>query len=529
MRKSKKAMAMLLAAAMAAVSLGGCKGEETAEAAENRADEDVNSISVMGVDWGYGPKQGSEMEQYWEETFGVELEIDWVSYQDYAEKLNTLMASGKSEDIPDVVQIMSSNNGGFYYPVFAQAVNAGMFVNLDKYLFDEGMAEDNEVMREWSDQLWENTKYQGHTYILPRSITEVAPNSGVCVRRDLMREYGFEEEPETMEELKDWLIGLSEASGLYGLEFSTPDFNDAGVAAFATAFTGQGLWGIDGDGDYIYQPFADGYTDFMDWMKELYDAGAIDPEFILNQTEVSEWRGGKSVADLNAWYNWNQSEDRVTNKIFDENLPDTCETWCLLPVKGPKGYAVSLDSFGFGEAIAINARCSEEKVRRILEVFNQTGDEYMDVMMNGVEGVHYDLANGERTISDEQKTARQEGYVGGWNQIFLKANLDTVEQKFIDKGCSQESIDRAYELKEVTEKAVEEMGLTSPTNNLISETYNNSWSTLIADCNDMIAQYIMGQIDLDTWNSYAQGILESADYQAINEEFKAAAEEKEAA
>ena len=46
-----------------------------------------------------------------------------------------------------------------------------------------------------------------------------------------------------------------------------------------------------------------------------------------------------------------------------------------------------------------------------------------------MEGLHYDMADNERVISEEQKTARQEGYVGGWNQIFLKANLDTVEQK----------------------------------------------------------------------------------------------------
>lgn len=522
MRNLKKKTAVLMAGAMAATVFSSYGTGRQVQAAE-----EPETITVMGIDWGYGPKQDSEMEKYWEEKFGVNFEIDWVSYQDYAEKLNTLMASGKSEDIPDVIEIRASNNGGYYYPVFAQAVDAGMFVNMDQYLFEEGMAESNEVMKEWPERIWENTKYKGHTYILPRSTAEVAPNSGLCVRRDLMKEYGFEEEPETMEELKEWLLGLSKASGLYALEFSTPDFMAANVAAFATAFTGQGQWGIDAEGNYVYQPFAEGYTDFLNWMKDLYDAGAIDPEFILNQTEVSSWRGGKAVGHLNAWYNWNQSEDKTTNKIFDKNLPDTYETWCLMPVKGPKGYAVNMDSFGFGEAIAINANCSEEKVRKIMDIFNQTGEEYMDVMLNGVEGIHYDMVDGKRTISDEQKTARQEGYVGGWNQIFLKGNIDVVQQKFIDKNCSQEFIDRAYALKEATEKDVEEMKLTSPTNNLISETYNNTWSTLIADCNDMIAQYVMGQIDLDTWNSYVEGIVTSSDYQAINEEFKAAAAEKE--
>ncbi len=443
MKDLRKFTALMLTAALAVSTLAGCsKGEETVKAESAKEEnteketekketekketatdketdtqsavpadsgEDIGTITVMGVDWGFGPKQNSSMEQYWEEYFDVDLEIEWVSYKDYAQKLNTLLASGKAQDIPDVVQVMSSNNGGFYYPVFAQAVNSGMFVNMDPYLFDEKLVENNRVMKEWSDEVWENTKYKGHTYILPRSISEVAPNSGICVRRDLMKEYGYEEEPKTMEELKEWLLGLSEASGLYALEFSTPDFNDVRVAGFATAFTGQGQWGLDEEGNFVYQPFAEGYIDFMNWMKDLYDAGAIDPEFILNQSEVSSWRAGKSVANLNAWYNWNQSEDKVSNKVFDKNTPDTYEAWCLMPVEGPKGYSLCLHSLGYGECIAINAGCSEAKIRKIMEIFNTTDEEYMDILMNGVEGLHYDMVDGERVISDEQKTARQEG------------------------------------------------------------------------------------------------------------------------
>lgn len=550
----KRAAAVLLAMTMAASLLSGCGKKETGGTAESQSsessqsgqesqssqeqkepeqsdqkdggDEEIGTITVMGVDWGYGPKQNSSMEQYWEEYFGVDLDVEWISYKDYAQKLNTLLASGKAGDIPDVVQIMSTNNGGFYYPAFAQSVDAGMFVNLDTYLFDEGLVAANEVMKDWPDTLWENTRYKGHTYILPRSISEVAPNSGICVRRDLMKEFGYEDEPETMDELKDWLIGLAKQSGLYALDFSTDDFNDARVAAFATAFTGQGLWGLDQDGNYTYQPFADGYLDFMNWMKDLYSEGVIDPEFILKQTDVSSWKAGKSVAFLNAWYNWNQSEDRTTSKIFDKNTPDTYEAWCLMPVKGPKGYTLTLHSHGFSEAIAINANCSEAKVRKIMEVFNATGEEYMDVLMNGLEGEHYTMVDGVRVSDEDQKIAKQEGYVGAWNQIFLKANLDIVDQKFIQKKASQEYIDRAYLLKETTEKEVKEMGLIGPTTNLISETFNNSWSTLIADCNDMISQYVMGQLDEDGWNTYADGIKNSPEYKAINEEFKAAAAER---
>ena len=545
MRKFRKMTAAILVAVLACSMLSACgsdSGDSTTESTSSgdsteegtneggSVSEDVGTISVMGIDWGYGPQSGSSMEQWWEDYFDVDLQVDWVSYQDYSQKLNTLLASGKQDDIPDVVQINKTDNS-FYFPVFAQAIVAGLFVNLDPYLFEEGLVENNEVMSEWSDQIWQNTKYKGHTYILPRAIAAVAPNSGIEVRYDLMKEYDMMDEPTTIYELQDWLLELAEKSGLYAMEFSSADIlNAATVQAYIVAFTGQGPWGIDADGEFVYQPFAEGFTEFMDWMKTFYDAGAIDQEFILEQNDVSKFKGGKSVSFLNAWYNWNQSADLTTNKIFDSNTPDTYECWCLFPVEGPRGYTVSIDSYGFSECIAINSNVSEAKLRKILEVFNATGEEYTEVLLYGVEGLHYDWVDGARISNDEQSTAKSEGYVGAWNQVFLKANMDQVAQKFSRGGAqsaSETNTARAYEIEDAVQAAVDEMGLVDPSLNLISETYNNNWSTLIADCNDMIAMYIMGEIDLDAWNSYVDGIVNSSDYQAILAEFKAAAAENQ--
>lgn len=39
------------------------------------------TISVMGIDWGFGAVSNSQMEQYWEEKMDVDLDIEWVSYR----------------------------------------------------------------------------------------------------------------------------------------------------------------------------------------------------------------------------------------------------------------------------------------------------------------------------------------------------------------------------------------------------------------------------------------------------------------
>ena len=104
--KKKKVLALVLAAAMTAGVLSGCgnsdgetrggsgesqqasaSAESSAESSEEKSSEAESSdgermtISVLGIDWGYGPLADSEMEQYWEEMFDVNLEIEWVNYK----------------------------------------------------------------------------------------------------------------------------------------------------------------------------------------------------------------------------------------------------------------------------------------------------------------------------------------------------------------------------------------------------------------------------------------------------------------
>ncbi len=535
MKLTKKLLACILTFVLMGTMFTGCAitptspDTEPTEAAKTtggeteaptKTEEVIDKITIMGIDWGVGPLEDSEMEKAWEDFFDVEFNVEWVSYKDYNTKINTLLAA---DDIPDVCQLWEQN-GSFYFPALTQAIDAGLIADLSPFLFDEGFVEENEIMSTWSENVWNNCVYKNGTYILPGGTTEVALGS-VNIRRDLMRKYGYEEEPTTIEELKDFLIGLSKASGLYALEFSTDNFMDEKAMPLAVAFTGMLEWGIDENGEFVYQPFADGYTDFLNYMKDLYDEGAIDPEFILKQDANSSWKSGKSVACLRQWYNWNQSKDRVYNKIFDASLPDTAEAWCLLPVKGPRGYLVTAEPYGFWPARIVNAKASDAKIRKILEVICATGEEYIDMMKNGVEGIHYTWEDGVRVKDDDQEVARREGYVGGWNQIFLYQNADKVNEKFIERTVpsSDESIARAWELKEATENAVAEMNLGLATLNLQSETYKSDFGIMTADVNDMCARYVMGEITIDDWNNYVNGIVTSDTYQKIIAEYKEAA------
>jgi len=548
----KKLLTIVLAAVMSLALLSACTTGKTNDGGKNQATPtptqapvsegpvlDLEAakaermkISVIGIDWGYGPVSDSLMERYWEDLLNVDLDIEWVNYEDYPNKVNTLLATN---NLPDVVQIMKTN-GNFYYPAFTQAIDAGNFVDMTKYIFGKGgLKEINSVMSKWDDSMWEQATYNGGIYILPRSKAEIAQQSGINVRRDLMRKYGYEKEPTTMDELSDWLIGLSNAATqgegqkIYALDWYG-DFMSDRVKAFAVAFTGQMDWGIDENGNFQYIQFNPKYIDFLNWMKKLYDAGVLDKEFALGNAETSKWKGGRSVAYLTAWYNWNQSADRVSNKIFDASTPDTYEAWCLLPVKGPEGYAISANSYDIDSCIAINSKCDEKKIQKIMQVFNGTEEDYpgYDLLItDGVEGMHYDLLPDGTRDTSKYGTARQEGYVGAWNQIFLKVDADQITAKFKRpgaKGASAEAIKRAEDIRAAIVKALDETGLAYANTNLYSETYNANWSTLIDDVDANCAKYVMGLMSADEFNKFINGLVSSDTYKAIQAEFKAAYE-----
>lgn len=561
MKKFRNQIAFGLAAVLAASTMAGCGGTDTAateakadgtqaaettgaDTADTKAGEtaakteggDTMTISVLGIDWGYGPLANSEMEQYWEKLFDVNLEVEWVNWQDYDQKANTLIAA---DSMPDVIQVSKQGNGSYYYPVFTQAVEAGAFVDMSSYIFegDNALSKTNAVMKNWDEDMWEQATYNGGVYILPRTKAEKGQNSGIEVRKDLMEKYNFTEEPETMDELKDWLIGLSKAAtegegkNIYALEFFGGKFMEDRIKAFAIAFTGQSDWAVDENGEFQYMQFKDEYINFLNWMKDLYDAGVIDPEFALGNNEISKWKAGNSVAYLSPWYNWNQSADLKSTKLFDESTAATLEAWCLKPVKGDKAYTVSPNYTDIDSCIAISSKCSEEKIKKIMEVFNATEEQYPgynDVMMNGVKDVHYTLMEDGtiNTDSEEFKKSKQDGYVGAWNQIFLKTDADQVTDKFMKAGtkrASDENIARVQEIKEFVYSDLEKTGIKNAISNLQSPSYNNNWSVLTDDVDTLCVQYIMGQIGETEWKTFIQGIVDSPDYKTIQQEFKDAA------
>ena len=201
-----------------------------------------------------------------------------------------------------------------------------------------------------------------------------------------------------------------------------------------------------------------------------------------------------------------------------------------MPVTGDNGIVISANSSDIDSCIAISANVDEAKLQKILQVFCATEEEYPgynDVMSYGVEGLHFDFdENGTRVKNDDQRKANTEGYVGAWNQIFLKVDADQITSKFMRSGASRasdENIQRAKDIRAVLAAYLDETGLSFSNQNLFSETYNTSWANIVSDTNANITKYIMGEISAEEWLAFVDSVVNGADYQAIIAEFAASA------
>lgn len=493
-----------------------CKSK-SAQATTSGDSSQPLKLTAMCISWGTEPPKNGVYEQDFEKRTNTTLDVTWVPYQSYKDKANLLMASN---NVPDVMQVMAQN-GNVFYPQVVQAVKQGIFQDLTPYLRTNGYIKKNPVLKNWPDIAWEACSLGGKIYAMPRQAQPVASNAGVIVRKDIMQKAGIATEPTTMDELGDFIIRMSKAGNMYGLQFSRPDFDSTDVKAFAVAFTGVQDWGVDGKGNFFYQSFMPEYDNFLTWMKKLYDVKAIDPEFTLNQTDNSDFTKGKSATKMNTWWNWDQSADGVSKKFFNANVTDEARVWCLLPPKGTKAHAVGITAGILQYPLLASSKVSKAEMPRLIEALNgHTDNDFQNFLTHGYPDQDYTLADGKYTVSADQQKHKNANAVGTWYMLFLERDPDYITDKFGNANASAENIARAKEIASAADKDYKEEKISMPQLGIDSSTYDSKWSTLTKDLNDNRAKVVMGKMSLSQWDAYVKGITESSDYKAILKEYK---------
>jgi putative aldouronate transport system substrate-binding protein len=318
--------------------------------------------------------------KYLEEKFNVDLDIISES-ANYAQKLNTTMASGK---LPDYFNVISKND-------LQRWASEDLVLALDPYL------EKAPVLKEQIMPLaWDLCGYEGKTYAVPLLRYDATPLL-MFARKDYLQKLNID--PAGIKTVDDWYNMLK------ALTLNDPDGNGrndtyglsgtyALYQAFLDAFGGATAQVV--NGEVIPYFLTEGYKDHLKWMNKLYAEGIIDPTYLVTSSQQL-WDKISAGNIASFQFFWMTTELR--SKGFDVEK--------LVAFDPPARADGSRSFYKYGSPIrtytALSSTCKNPE--KVIEILNWANSEEGGVyVMAGLEDLDYTrTANGGINIKEDRR------------------------------------------------------------------------------------------------------------------------------
>jgi putative aldouronate transport system substrate-binding protein len=434
---------------------------------------------------------------YWTEyqkRLNVKLDANWVPSGDVITKLDLILASG---DIPEVI---AYPNQGLTVTMI-NAVRNGAFWDLTPFLGDMSQYPNikNNTPPNWQKFL----SVDGKTYALPRSRSLI--DNSVNIRKDWLDKLGIPV-PTTIDEYRNALKqivngdpdgnGKKDTMGLIG--------TSEGVSTFEAAF-GALSPNYDSDGGLIWHELTNQYTDLVDWFRQLYQDGSMPKEYMaMKRTQMEEAISTGKAATYMRSTRYHYDFEVQAKKV----QPDA-KIIALPPLKGPGGYAVEL-STGVNGGIFISKKVPEEKLKQMLKYFDATASqENTDFGYSGIEGVHYNVVNGQKVPTELSLKEVNTTSLGAAVLAYVKWG------KVDNPGAPKEYVEEKR--KQVAD--YEKVGVYNIFTWLISDTWVKTWPKYSAEWTAMMTKAIVGQISMDEYKAYVNKLNNSAEFKQAYKEF----------
>ncbi|WP_175532399.1 extracellular solute-binding protein [Paenibacillus sp. yr247] len=438
---------------------------------------------------------------YWKEyqkRLNVKLDANWVPSGEVMAKLDLILASG---DLPEVI---AYPNPGLSINMI-NAIRNGAFWDLTPFLGDMSQYPNlkNSASPNWTKFL----SVDGKIYGLPRSRSLI--NNAVNIRKDWLNKLGIPV-PTTLDEYRNALKqivngdpdgnGKKDTMGLVGINESTGE----GVGPFEAAFGGFAPH-YDNEGGLVWHELTNEYTSLIEWYRQLYQDGSIPKEFmVMKRTQMEEaistGRAATYMRSIKYHYNY---------EVQAKKIKPEAQIIALPPLKGPRGYSVELSS-GVNGGIFISKKVPEAKVKQILKYFDSTtSPEITDFAYNGIEGVHYNIINGQKVPTELSLKEINTMSLGAGTMAYVK--LGFVDNTAAPKEYLEEK------RKQVAD--YEKVGVYNIFTWLISDTWVKTWPKYSNEWKTMMTQAIVGQISMDDYKSYVNKLNNLPEFKQAYKEF----------
>lgn len=517
MKLANRIGAAVLATAMVGTLLTGCgggsasttasTGDGTAAASSTESSGDGDNTYTMFmrsayVDW------IKELKWYdvAEERTGIH--VDYISGpEEAADVYSEVDQRVISGDLPDAVMTKLAQTS-VYGP---QGVFADLAPYIEKYAPNlQKYIDDN------PDYKALVTDKDGHIYGLCKETPIFADLIGYRV--DQFKAAGID--PDSIVTIDDFTKALETLKAYYGKD--NPNYypltgRDTAIR-FASWFgAASNISSTESNGIYINGHYKDGSIDIMsdgaykmvETMKKWYDEGLIQPEWVAGTFSEADWEAAMLNGNGSIFYDYYNRAEWFMENGGPDNDPNY-QMGVLNFIKDDNGNPQKMTvSMKYNDecVTAVNANCSEDKIKTILTFIDYFYSEEGEILANyGVEGESFKTdANGDKEfIADYQTEEATPAGEKRWsflsdrftvckpvdNEAFFKWNAPLIAEA-TGRLFTDENLGTSYVLKFTDDQSKE-------ITNLLASVYDAQMSG--------IAQFIDGTRELtpDNWAAFQQ-------------------------
>lgn len=493
----KKAMAVLLAAVVVMSALfAGCgkedpvsetnaeTGENTENAGASRTENTAGgsgteepvkiSLCMPQTSWGKSidAKMMEAFKRRIEEKTNTQIEMIAPPASDYQDRLNVLLTSG---EIPDIYVVQAAQDNIPLYGI------RGYAAPLDEYLAADS---DLEVLKNFDLSAF---KVGGELYGIPN---DRPMNKIIWVRQDAIDKYGLEIRDEMTTD--EFVAQMKKVDQSEMIPFTFPKF--LGNFQLFYNFFGAYAGIVQGEDGQYYDGFqTDEMKEAISYIKDLYDQGILDREFITNENSMMREKAftGKAAAVCDYFYNYlyylTQSEGV---DAYTDFVP-------VYTLEGPNGHKGNLNE-SFQNGLCISSKSEhKEKAMEVLSWLFFT-DEGVLMTRVGIEGVHYTVEDGVITPS---AAAADSGYsINVGNLTLAFPVVDQLDFKW--GGITDEAYPRQLEIQKISQAP----GTIGPKYNVtlgVSDLYDKNIATYTSTMNETVVSIVLGNESMeDAYKNY---------------------------
>lgn len=420
--KAKRTIVSAFAVLLAGSALlAGC-GEAKPETGTNGGGQPAPGggpvkLDIIGIGNGLPSPDQDIIKQELDKALGTDLNLTvYSSGDDYKNQINVRMASA---NFPDLFQVDRQQ--------LKQFSEQGLLLDLAPYWNElkpvqEFIGEDSIKKGQWN----------GKQYAIAK--TPQIPYNTYWIRKDWLDKLKLSV-PETPEQLLLAAKAFTEQDPDGNGKKDTFGLTGGKTSAFNPIFGAYGVGWLGGaafyvkDGRMVNSLYDEGMQDALGFIRQMIDAGVVDPELMANTGLQHQQKAIKGQAGI-VYIDWpNMSKEQFVEQIKAVN--PNAEWVQLAALKGPGGQFDSAHDIGSTAALYAMPKALEkspDKLKKVIELLNYvSSQEGSNLVQFGIEGKHYNLDNGK--VAPTELMSKEGGYF--WLYQFTgRPELEYLEVKF---------------------------------------------------------------------------------------------------